>query len=226
MVRAAGLCLLMAGTGAPVAAQAPPAEPRVELSVSGVVTGGYDLGGRPATQTRNQIGGGAFVLFETSTEMRGGEGLEARFGFRVTPRVTVEAGGAWMRADLVTRITDDAEAAPATEAGTTITQYVLDGGILFALRRPAPGRRLMPFVGGGAGYLHQLPEENTIVETGAVYHAGGGLYYWLRSRPRGWLRQAGLRVDGRFVVRTGGFDIESETRRRYLLLGGGVILRF
>ena len=46
------------------------------------------------------------------------------------------------------------------------------------------GRRLRPFASGGAGYLRQLHEDRTLVETGQVYYAGGGARYWLRGGAR------------------------------------------
>ena len=61
------------------------------------------------------------------------------------------------------------------------------------------GPRLVPFAAAGGGYLRQLHEGQTLVEQGQVYHAGGGLKYWLLTRKVGAVRSAGLRTDARIV---------------------------
>ena len=51
-----------------------------------------------------------------------------------------------------------------------------------------------------------------LVETGRLYHAGGGLRVWLRGGD-GQRRDLGLRADVRYVWRTGGVAFEEGTRR-------------
>jgi hypothetical protein len=70
-----------------------------------------------------------------------------------------------------------------------------------------------PFVAAGAGYLRQLHEERTLVETGQVYYVGRpapGISFWaVRARAARW----GLRGDVRLAWRTPGVDFEDKTRK-------------
>jgi hypothetical protein len=61
------------------------------------------------------------------------------------------------------------------------------------------------------GYLRQLYDERTLVETGQVYYGGGGVRYWLRggAGARGSL---GLRGDVRATWRHDGVEFEGKTR--------------
>ncbi len=94
--------------------------------------------------------------------------------------------------------------------GEELQQYVFDGGLSWQLPINL-GRRLAPFVIGGAGYLRQLHEDRTLAETGRIYYAGGGARYWLRgghdnSRP------IGLRGEFRINLRSNGIDFEDKMR--------------
>lgn len=71
--------------------------------------------------------------------------------------------------------------------------------------------RLRPFVVGGGGYLRQLHEERTLVETGQLYYGGFGARYWLRGGS-GTARAFGLRGDLRANLRRGGIDFEDKNR--------------
>ena len=63
--------------------------------------------------------------------------------------------------------------------------------------RPVAARRRTPFfVSGGAGYLRQLHEEQTLVETGWSSYVGGGLLRPLTERPPR-LAMVGLRLEAR-----------------------------
>ena len=64
---------------------------------------------------------------------------------------------------------------------------------------------------GGAGYLRQLYDERTLVETGRIYHAGGGVRVWL-SGGDGQRRSLGIRSDVRATWRQDGVEFEGKTR--------------
>jgi hypothetical protein len=66
-------------------------------------------------------------------------------------------------------------------------------------------------VSGGVGYLRQLHEERTLVESGQQYYAGGGVRFWLRGRPDS-ARSLGVRGDIRMNFRANGIDFENQTR--------------
>jgi hypothetical protein len=91
-----------------------------------------------------------------------------------------------------------------------LAQYVIDLGVVWQLPRPVLGR-LRPFVTGGGGYLRQLYDERTLVETGQVYYLGGGVRYWL-SGGDARRRSLGLRGDVRATWRLDGVDFEDQTR--------------
>jgi hypothetical protein len=63
----------------------------------------------------------------------------------------------------------------------------------------------------GGGYLRQLHEGRLKVETGATFHVGGGLRYWVRGG-RASQRSLGARAEVRYVRRTGGIDFEEQSR--------------
>lgn len=213
MRRALGAGLLTAAlviaSAAAAAAQTDrdPFRPRsFEISAGGMLMGGNALGSATATLTRNQSPASAFPLFETDTELAGAAGFEGRVGFHVTRGLAAEGAFLFSRPTLETRITSDAESAPATTATSALEQYLAEGSVVYHLHRwtLAGG---VPFVLGGAGYLRQLHEDRAVVETGQAYHAGGGLKFVFGRRARGWIRAFGVRVDGRVYVLRGGADL-------------------
>jgi hypothetical protein len=190
-----------------------------ELSVGGLWSGGSSFDRAEATETRNEPGGGDFVLFQALTTIKAGTGAEARLGFYLTPRLAIEAGGLFARQQVSTRLTSDAESIPDATAVEDVTEYAIDGAVIFHLR---PFGGLVPFVRAGAGYLRQLHEEASLVETGTVYHAGGGVSYWF-SRGPGFVKGWGVRGDARILVRDGGFSLDDGTRTGGVVTGALVM---
>ena len=79
---------------------------------------------------------------------------------------------------------------------------------------PFRGRpRLETFVLGGGGYLRQLHEAATLVETGRYYDVGGGVSWLFTAGGHFHTTGAGVRLDARAVVRSQGvaFDGGSNT---------------
>ena len=182
---AAAYVVVWSLAGAPALAQSP--APRVEVSVSGLWSGGYALGARPADETRNQTGGGAFTLFTTSSRATAARGAELRLGVRLGRHLALEAGGSWARASVATRVSGDAEQAPDVSATAGFTQYVVDGAVVLRLPRLAfAGGRAVPFAEGGAGYLRQLYAGQVLVETGSWSRRAAGCTSGCgRGRPDG-----------------------------------------
>jgi hypothetical protein len=214
------LVLLLVLATTPLDAQPrPPRPPRLELSVGGVVLGGYDMTNVDATLTRNQSGGGRVTLFESDTRMTEGQGLEARVGWRFTRAITAEVGVMTSRRRLSARLTGDTEDAPDLTVEDRLSTYVVDGAILANLQGLSFARGSgMPFLRAGVGYLRELHEDNVLVETGLAYHVGGGVTFWFGDR-----RRLGLRADGRLYVFDGGIDLETGT---HLAPAGGAALVF
>lgn len=204
----AALVLLVASAANAQPRPRRPTEPRVEVSVGGLMLGGYDLTAVDASLTRNQPGGGGFTLFRTDTRMASGAGLEARLGWRITRAITAEGGVLVGRRRLTARLSGDTESASDLTVEDQLTTYVIDGAVLANLRGLTfAGGRGLPFLRVGVGYLRELHEDNILVETGRAYHAGGGVTVWFGAR-----RRLALRADGRVYMFDGGVNLDTGTR--------------
>jgi len=185
---------------------------RVTLSGGLGWAGGYPIGDATAELRGNAVGTTAppFTLFETRSSIGGVTGADVRVGFSLLRQLAVEVGVAYSRPGVTTELSQDPEASPITLEAERLRQYVIDVGAVWQLPRPAAGR-LRPFLTGGAGYLRQLYDERTLVETGRVYYVGGGARYWLRGGD-GRRRSLGLRGDVRATFRQDGVDFEGRAR--------------
>jgi len=194
-----------------------------ELGGGLVWSKGYDLGTRCAEETRNPgTGTGGFCLFQTASEVAAPTGGVVRLGFYVSPAISVEGSGQYLRPLVSTRLTGDAEQAPETTASETLTRIIVDGSVVFHIRRLTfAGGRAVPFVAGGAGYLRELHQGNELIETGTTYHAGGGLQFWLGQGAH----RFGVRADIGASIRDGGFDF-GENRRTLPTAGVSLVYLF
>jgi len=185
---------------------------RVSVSAGISWSGSYEAGDATATLRGNAVGPIApgFTLFKADTSVDAAAGGEARVTYAVARSLLVDVGVEYSRPGLTTRISQDPESAPTT-LGERLEQYVVDVGVQWQLPRAVAGRRVRPFVAGGGGYLRQLYRERTLVETGRVYFAGGGVRVWLRGGD-GHRRSVGLRGDVRARWRTKGVGFDGRTR--------------
>jgi hypothetical protein len=161
---------------------------------------------RSATST------GPYRLFTTSTELTGTTVIELRAGSIHTPLRLSRPRALFGHPEVRTDISGDAENAPPITAVERLDHYLIDGGIVVRLDE-FRFKGLRPFVTAGAGYLRQLHEGLTVIETGQVFYVGGGARYMIFMRPRGVPRAGGLRGDVRLNVLTGGIEIEDRRRR-------------
>jgi hypothetical protein len=208
---------------APAAAEAqtrrapprPPRPPRPtphagswELSGGLLWQGGFDLGSADADLTRNPTTGtGPLAEFSSASTLGAGIGLQARITRYLSNRLAVEGGLRLTRPVLTIELTNDFESAPDVDADETLTQYVIDGSVVWHFQ-PFHRGRAVPFVAAGAGYIRDLHEGNALAETGTEYHALAGLKWWFSSRPR----RLGLRAEGGLSIRDGGFDFKDGRR--------------
>jgi hypothetical protein len=203
---------------------------RFEISGGAGLVGGVDLGAATATLSGSGVPTGAPVtLFDTETTIEGGPRYEARVAWRLTQALQVEGGLAVNRTHLATRITNDFEQAPDTEASEKFTEYAIEAGLLLHLTKLTfAGGRARPFVTGGAGYLRQVHEGQTLIDTGQSAYAGGGLTVTLRhARRRAFLDAFGLRADARVNLRSGGFESGDDSGVTFSpSFTGGVFVRF
>ena len=108
-------------------------------------------------------------------------------------------------------LSNDFESAPNIDADEQVTQYVIDGTLVYQFVTMSNGRAGL-FVDGGGGYLRQLDDGNENVTTGSQFHGGGGLHYWFGSGSH----RLGLRVEGRLAGRSGSVDLSPDQKRRVM----------
>jgi hypothetical protein len=206
------LALLHDSLAASVFAQAGPVpqRERFEVSIGGLWIGGAGLGSTNAEIRANNLTPTPFRLFATETSEAAAPGLNARFAYWLSRSLAVEGGLVRVRPELRTRIDSDAESAAPLTAVERLDQYFIDAGVVWLLRRFTFGATV-PFVSGGGGYLRQLHEGQTLVETGQLYQVGGGVRHQLFA-DAGWFRSIGARIDGRIYVLVDGVQLEDRPR--------------
>jgi hypothetical protein len=154
------------------------------------------------------FGGARRTVFRSTTTLDAAPGVEGRVVFGLTPRLQGEAGVTFGGTHLTTRLSGDTEAADVT-ATEPVTQYLLEGGIAARLARWNRGRS-HPFVSAGIGYLRQLHDGHTLVESGRTWYAGGGLRYQKNDKSHG-LKSAGLRLEVRATILPGALSLDGAT---------------
>ncbi len=188
---------------------------RNHVTLSGGINwaGSYPIGDATAELRGNGLGASPppFTYFRAESSVEAALGGEFRFGFGLSRDLSVELGVGYGTPGISTELSQDAEAAAVTLDAEQLAQYVVDVGATWQLPRPVIAGRVRPFVTGGAGYLRQLYDERTLVETGRIYHAGGGARVWL-SGGDGQRRSLGIRSDVRATWRQDGVEFEGKTR--------------
>jgi len=181
---------------------------KIELGAGIVWTGGQPLGSREATLTTGT--GSTLRLFSSTSDLLAAAGFEGRVAVSVTRAVDAHVSMSYTKPELRTRVTNDLENSTGATATESVQQYLVGGGIDWYVGSRRPRSRIRPFIGAGAAYLRQLHEGATLVATGQSYDIGGGVKVLLAARtgPRQHLRAAGVRVDGRVIVRTKGITFD------------------
>jgi hypothetical protein len=217
--------LLLASASAHAQTTVDPQAARVEVEVGGGLFGGARLGAGDANLRANAQARQPFRLFATESRLAGAPLVYVRAAVPLGRGLGIEGGVALEHPEVRTSLTADAEGAAGLTAVERIDQYAFDAGVVWRLDRLRIGGRLFPFVSGGAGYLRQLHEGRTLIEHGQVYHVGGGVKYWLLTRPNGFLRSAGLKGDVRMQLLRGGIAFEDRARP-HAAMSGGVFVGF
>ena len=181
---------------------------RFEVALGAIWSGRTPLGGANATETAGT--GGPYVLFTTSSELAAAAGAEARVGVRLTRLLQAEATASYSTPELRTRVSADVEQAAPVTATDRLQQITVGGALVLDLPWRL-GSRGVPFVTGGAAYLRQLHEGQTVIESGQAYYVGGGVKYWFLSRPDRRLKAVGLRADIRALARTKAVALDRRT---------------
>jgi hypothetical protein len=205
-------------------AQAASPEPgRLELSVGSLWVGRQVLGSTSANETTGA--GGTFALFHTSTELASLRGLEGRVAVRVWRGFEAELVASYGKPQLKISIDTDTENAAPVTAVETIQQITVGAGVVWGVPYRPWGGRLVPFVTAGAGYLRDIHEGQTLIDTGRYYQVGGGVKVLLVSRSRSFFKGLGARADARAMVRSKGVAFD-EAGHTSPAIAASVFLRF
>jgi hypothetical protein len=191
------MAALVAVAGAMPAASAfaQPSEPLFTLAAGVKWMGGVNLGAQDANETT--ASGGAYRLFTSETELGSTMAFETGFGVRLARRLHAELLLSFGQADLRTDLSSDVEGIPNMEASESIDELTVQGSARVDLSAWQLPGQAMPFLAAGGGYLRHLHEGRMLVESGSVFHAGGGILAPLT-------RSAALRFDARAEIRNGG----------------------
>jgi hypothetical protein len=198
---------------------------RVEVDAGGGLFGGARLGAGDANLRANAQTPQPFRLFTADSRFERAPSVHLRAAVALGRRLAVEGSVSRSRPEIRTSLTADVEGAAPLASIERVDQYVFDVSLVLMLDARRLGPRLVPFVAGGAGYLRQLHEGHTLIEHGHVYHAGGGIKYWLFTRTSGFLRSAGLRGDARVQLLRGGIAFEDRARP-HAAISGSVFVGF
>jgi hypothetical protein len=177
------------------------------------LAGSYPIGDGTAELRGNGQGANPppFKLFTAESSVESTFGGEFRVAFGLSKDLSIELGVGYSSPGVRTELSQDAEATAVTLDAEHLAQYVVDVGATWQLPRPVIGDRVRPFVSGGAGYLRQLYDERTLVETGRIYYAAGGVRVWL-SGGDGRRQSLGIRSEVRAMWRQDGVEFEDKTR--------------
>jgi opacity protein-like surface antigen len=232
LVRITAVAFLLAVSASPAWAQAsaqtarPPQRPprvgtRVEIAAQATWTGPISFG--QASQTLTRPDGTNLVVFNTDSRLAPGYGVGADLGILIGKKLVAEMSGSWNRATLETRITGDVESADPITATASMDRFTIEGGGLWTIARRG---RASFFVRGSAGWMREVAETSALVEDGIVAHAGGGMKYWWRDRPRGTLRRFGVRIEARAQIRSSGLTLGEPATTIAPVISGGLVFGF
>ena len=156
-------------------------------------------------------GGGTLALFESSTRLDRSVGGTTTLGVRLSRMLRAELAFAYNPTGVSSRVSSDTEGVADLTVGEPVTQLLLEGGILAQPRR-WQSARVRPFMTSGVGYLRQLNDGRTFVQSGQSAYVGGGLYYVRATARPGRLKATGVRADVRARFLRGGVAPDHSVR--------------
>lgn len=183
------------------------------------------MGESDAFLTSSQVPTGQpFVLFRTATRLDKATAADARIGIVIGRGFSAEVRSSFSRPKYRISISGDSEAAQAFDVTDRLDQYVVDVALVWRIVQLGRGP-LLPFVGGGGGYVRQLHSNGVLASQGARYFGHGGVEYWLRRRDSGRLKGAGLRSTVQAAWSRTDLDTD-EKHRSQLSIAADVFVRF
>ena len=196
---------------------------RVEASVGVLWLGHQALGDAAANETTGA--GGSMRIFTASSDLAAAGGVDARIAVRLLRSLEAAMEASYAKPKLNIALANDIENAPPVTAAETTQQLMIGGSVVWYLPSRVSTARVAPFATGGGGYLRQLHENGTLVDTGHYYQLGGGVKYLFFSHPGSRLAALGARVEARAVLRAKGVAFD-EKLHAAPALGVSLFVRF
>jgi hypothetical protein len=151
-------------------------------------------------ETLTKPDGAPLVVFKASSRFGPSLGGDAQFGYRLTPRVGLEAGGSWTAVRAQTRLSGDIESAPALTATASVSRFIAEGALVWTA---ATAGRTGLFVRGSGGWLREVTRGVAVVDDAPIGSAGLGVKYWWGNPSARRAGRVALRLEARAVVRAG-----------------------
>jgi len=196
------------------------------LSVGGELLTPQGLGSTTATMRSNNQQGTTYRYFVTAGNRVAAPAFRGRVGYNITPMLTVEGGLVVSRGNVQGKVSADVENAAPLTVAERMTQYFVDASVLAHLRQLAFSNGAgVPFLEAGGGYLRQLHEGNLAMNTGQIYHLGGGVTYLLLKRPASRLTGIAVRADARVYIPRKGYSF-GRSQQLFAAFGGSLLFTF
>lgn len=197
-----------------------------EISVGGELLAPQTLGSTTATMTSNNQQGTSYNYFVVGGTRVAAPAFRGRIGYNITPVFTVEGSLVVSRGNVQGNVSADAENAPPLTVAERMTQYFVDVSALAHLRHLTFSNGAgVPFLEAGAGYLRQMHEGNLAMNTGQIYHFGGGVTYLLSKRPASKLTGIAVRADARVYIPRKGYSF-GNSQQVFAAVGGSLLFAF
>jgi hypothetical protein len=202
------LFALLAVNAAPLTAQQPSGQPRLQVAVGGTFVGVMPLRSGSADLVRPD--GGQLPLFSTDVSLRPGPGVEVHLARQLGSRWAAELTGGWTATRIRTRISNDFEDVPASTLTERLSRFAVEASLVWSVSATADRS---VFLRAGGGWMREVAGATGFADDGVIGNVGVGMkYWWSRSTP-GRGRRWGVRLDGRAVLRARGIDLGADTVR-------------
>jgi len=212
--------MLLAARTAQAQTAVPPG--RVEISGGILWIASQSMGTRSATETAST--GSPLTLFTAASTLDAASAADVHVAVKATHAIEAEMAATYARPSLRVQISGDFEQARDVAATERLQQYTLGGGVnwYFLHRRTSA---VTPFVNASLGYLRQLHENATLVDSGRYYQIGGGTKIMVTSRSGKRVKGAGIRADARAFIRSKAVAFDGRSPAS-LALGASFFVRF
>ena len=197
-----------------------------EIVVGADLLTAQGLGTGTATMTSNNQAGTPYTYFMVTGTRTAAPAFRGRLGYNVTSMLTVEGGLVAGRGNIEGAVSSDVENASPLTVTERMSQLFVDVSLLAHLRNMTFSAGAgVPFVEAGAGYLRQAHQNNTALNTGQIFHFGGGVTYMFSRRPHSRLTGLGFRADARLYVPRKGYTFGT-SQGVFGGVGGSLLLAF